>query len=297
MKSDRFAMKKLYSEYNNHKINLENLPRKFSFLPQVSEFGYITGCVGLPLAERIYFRNKLEFCLRISCSQEHLLHTINDVKYENTYPHCLVKPPLGSYRLKDITRRDVFYIIYPADKLAYFRKAGIIDDFLCWDIELTPAVSSLINILKEMINDSMVFGFSDQVDLRCIQLIHELVLIKKMKEKPLFFDQSNIKRIISYFNLHYCDNFSLDELIKLNGFSRSSFFRHWSKFYKVSPAKYMMNLRIEEAKRLLIETESSIDDVARLLKFCSTTYFCSIFKKLCGCSPLQFRIKKRIYLK
>ena len=181
--------------------------------------------------------------------------------------------------------------------LDYFKKTGVIDETMCWDIELTPTISHLIALLKEMINKPLEFGFADQADLRCLQLLEELVLFRKKKNSPQFFASENINRIVSYFNLHYCDNFPLDDLIEVNGFSRSSFFRNWAKYYDISPAKYMMQLRITEAKRLLSETNSSIEDIALILKFSSATYFCSVFKGMCNCTPLQYRNQKRSKLK
>ena len=291
------GMKKLYTEYSNHKVNLESLTREFSLFPRVLEYGYITGCDGLPLADRIFFQNKLEFCLRISCSKERLTHEINNVVYENSYPHFLIKPPLQSYCLTEIAQRDVFYILYAPETVEFFQKTGVMEESLCWDIELTPVVSNLVNILKEMMDQSATFGFADHADQRCLQLIQMLALMRQRKKAFRADEATGINRIVTYFNMHYCDNFSLDELIEVNGFSRSSFFRQWSKYFNVSPAKYMMNLRIDEAKRLLAETNSSVEEVALVLKFSSPTYFCSVFKALCGCTPLQYRSQKRICLK
>ena len=286
--------KEKYSEYHNHKINLEDQRRKFSVLPHVCEYGYITGCVGLPLADRIFFQNKLEFCLRISCCQDKLIHSINEKEYKTSFPHFLVKPPRGIYCLKEITQRDVFYILYPPEAMKYFQESGIITENLCWEVELTPLVSNLVNLLKEMMDHSATFGFADQVDLRCFQLVQELVLMNQKKESQQSSVPENINQIISYFHMHYSDNFSLEELIEVNGFSRSSFFRNWSRYYKISPAKYIMNLRINEAKRILAETNSSVEDIAMALKFSSATYFCAVFKNQCGCTPLQYRAQKRI---
>lgn len=290
-------MKTAYSEYNNRKVILENLPRQTSIFPQVREIGYITGCIGLPLADRIVFQDKLEFCIRIANSSEHLIHTVNEVKYDNTYPHCLIKTPLGTYRLQDIAIRDVFYIIYPSAMLDYFKKNGVIDNSLCWDIELTPTISHLIVSLKEMLEHPITFGMTDRFDQKCLQLIQELVLLKKSKDINNDLEQNKINQITAYFQVHYCDDFSLDELIEQNGFSRSSFFRNWAKYNKISPAKYITKLRIEEAKRILAETGSPVEDVAHMLKFSSVTYFCAAFKNVCGCTPLQYRMRKRITIK
>lgn len=290
-------MKTKYSEYSNHKIILTDKARHFSVLPQVIEYGYITGCAGVPFPGSMYFQNKLEFCIRISCSKDTLIHTVNGVTYKNSYPHCLIKPPLGEYHVPGTTLRDIFYILYPPEMFDFFKKTGIIDDTMCWDIELTPNIVHLITLLKEMMSTPLQTGFADQVDLRCLQLLEQLSLLRKKKDTFYPSSTENINHIISYFNMHYCDQFSLDELIEVNGFSRSSFFRYWRRYYKISPAKYMMQLRIAEAKRLLSETNSSIDEITLILKFNSPTYFCSVFKKLCNCTPLQYRKLKRTNIK
>ena len=48
-----------------------------------------------------------------------------------------------------------------------------------------------------------------------------------------------------------------------------------------------------EAVELLEETNENITNVALKVGFNSSNHFCKIFKKIMGCSPLQYKRKAR----
>ncbi len=50
-----------------------------------------------------------------------------------------------------------------------------------------------------------------------------------------------------------------------------------------------MQLKLEEAKRLLKTNDMTIDDIAFHLGFSNGNYFSKVFKKNCGISPSDFR--------
>lgn len=54
-------------------------------------------------------------------------------------------------------------------------------------------------------------------------------------------------------------------------------------------ANYIQECKIDEAKRLLEFGSLSITEISELLCFTNASYFCRIFKKWCGISPVQFR--------
>jgi len=53
-------------------------------------------------------------------------------------------------------------------------------------------------------------------------------------------------------------------------------------------------LAIERAKKLLLQESMSLHEVARKVGFCSTSYFCSVFKKKTNKSPRQYAAETRI---
>jgi two-component system response regulator YesN len=56
---------------------------------------------------------------------------------------------------------------------------------------------------------------------------------------------------------------------------------------------YLIELRIREAKRLLVQNEKRIYEVAALSGFKDVKYFGKMFKKGTGLTPLEYRKKHR----
>lgn len=74
-------------------------------------------------------------------------------------------------------------------------------------------------------------------------------------------------------------------------FSRSkSYISHkFKKIFGMSFSDYCNELRLEDAKRLLIGTDLPITDIAFASGFSDTSYFIKLFKAKHGTSPLRFR--------
>jgi AraC family transcriptional regulator len=68
---------------------------------------------------------------------------------------------------------------------------------------------------------------------------------------------------------------------------------HFSRLFKntlgVSPYQFVLNMKVDYAKNL-IKSKKSISDIAHALAFTDSAHFCNAFKKLTGCSPLQFNV-------
>ena len=58
--------------------------------------------------------------------------------------------------------------------------------------------------------------------------------------------------------------------------------------------EYINQLRIEEAKRLLISTSMSISEIASYVGYYNISYFSTVFHKLVGVSPFDWRNEKGI---
>ena len=57
----------------------------------------------------------------------------------------------------------------------------------------------------------------------------------------------------------------------------------------LSPIQLINNLRLEEARRLLIATDSAVEQVSQEAGFASSKYFSRIFREKFGCTPSRFR--------
>ena len=70
---------------------------------------------------------------------------------------------------------------------------------------------------------------------------------------------------------------------------------YFTKMFKetigTTPIEYINGLRINKAMRLLVETETSISDVAVKSGFSTPNYFNKIFKQYMGVTPLAYKKK------
>lgn len=61
-----------------------------------------------------------------------------------------------------------------------------------------------------------------------------------------------------------------------------------SRFHQ-TPMDYLIHYRIEQAKRLLTQTEASVTEIAFQAGFQSSAYFTKTFRTLQGMTPTAFR--------
>lgn len=96
--------------------------------------------------------------------------------------------------------------------------------------------------------------------------------------------------ILQYLN-EYHTNITLTDLTK--HFNRSA--SHISHLFKkengMSIRAYCNNLKLEDAKKLLLHTDSTVTETAFDVGFNDASYFICLFKKRFGLSPLQYRRK------
>ena len=76
------------------------------------------------------------------------------------------------------------------------------------------------------------------------------------------------------------------------GINRSHLFRLFERTYHYSVQHYILSLRFERAKELLLQTNYPISDIALGCGFSNPAHFTSLFTKHIGCSPRAYRKQK-----
>lgn len=71
--------------------------------------------------------------------------------------------------------------------------------------------------------------------------------------------------------------------------SKSTVYREFLKSYGLTPYQYVLNLKIDIAKSMLLRTNNTITEIAAKLAFADEFYFSNLFKKKTGFSPNTFR--------
>ena len=87
---------------------------------------------------------------------------------------------------------------------------------------------------------------------------------------------------------NYTSPITLEELAYLSGRSLSSFKRDFQSIYGETPAKWIREKRLSNARQMLQSSRMSVADVAYSLGFENPTHFSRIFKERFGSSPISF---------
>ena len=98
-----------------------------------------------------------------------------------------------------------------------------------------------------------------------------------------------LRQITDWMAEHLAEEFSLEQLAAQAGLSRFHFQRLFKSATGVSPSRYHINLRMNEARRLLRETKMSVVDVALEVGYANPSHFARLFRRETGLSPSDYR--------
>ncbi|MFF2090908.1 AraC family transcriptional regulator [Paenibacillus sp. NPDC058174] len=94
-------------------------------------------------------------------------------------------------------------------------------------------------------------------------------------------------------DLRYGEGLSVDELASLSGVSRYHLMRAFKERYGKSIVEYLTEVRLQQAKKLMLENGLPISDIAERVGFRSEPYFRTVFKKEVGIAPAVYLRNRR----
>lgn len=96
-------------------------------------------------------------------------------------------------------------------------------------------------------------------------------------------------KIIRYINEHYSQKLTIALLAEEFCLSESCLSKTFKRETGYNVGEFILNVRINEAKKLLSSTKLSVNKIAEKLGFSSANYFGLIFKQKVGISPLMYK--------
>jgi AraC-like DNA-binding protein len=149
--------------------------------------------------------------------------------------------------------------------------------------------SGICDVFEEIIAELQHknFGYK-QV---CIGLARKLFVKvrRSISEGELFAVSDELSYAVQYINRNYHEDLTLDEYAKMCGMSKFHFLREFKRIVGQTPLKYRNQIRIAHAEDMLKFTKKTVNIISDQLGFSSPEYFCEVFKKSKGLSPVEYR--------
>lgn len=126
----------------------------------------------------------------------------------------------------------------------------------------------------------------EAASFRLQQVVHMMEYRLEQQQQSIF---AKAKR---YLEEHFHENVSLETVAGHVGLSSYYFSKLFKERAGVTFIDYLTQLRVEEAKRLLVESGYSLKEICFEVGYRDPNYFSRVFKKTAGMTPSAFRRKQ-----
>lgn len=120
-----------------------------------------------------------------------------------------------------------------------------------------------------------------------VQLHRVLAVLAEHEEEPK--QNAAVAAAIEYMQQHMQETLSIGAVADYVNLSEYYFSRLFRRHTGCAPHAYLVQLRIAQARQMLLSSGGSIDDIAEGCGFHSTTNFIRSFRNHVGCTPKQYR--------
>ncbi len=224
---------------------------------------------------------------------------------------------LHLYNFRDVLSNP---LRYPLTEINNLSKAILKKDFITFDTIMQALMGQIANtvcdyafarttiytLIKSTINSlpSESDSLLNELQLCLTKLEHsdckaDLITLmenfyvgisRQIKTVTPLETQEKIDAAIAYINDHYDDiDFFLGNVAERFDISNNNLSQQFKRKFGVTPIKYVTSLRIEKAKKLLLETSLPVNDIAVQCGFLELTSFLRNFKSLTVVTPTQYR--------
>lgn len=130
-----------------------------------------------------------------------------------------------------------------------------------------------------------------------VYLTELLLILLRIREEPYMTDANVLRaeRLRNYIDTHYFEIANADDISQKLGISTRHINTIFKDQYQITPIKYLNEVRMEAAKRLLMETDKDIASICFEVGLEAISTFYRRFKEYTNFSPNHFRMKNKYY--
>lgn len=194
------------------------------------------------------------------------------------------------------------------------KMAALLDELFNFIYDHRVGKSLICNYLADLVNELSVllvsigesFNSENHVGEDILKSFHKCLKLEELMtwvlrlliyanacfaKKRICKEELIIDDVMRIINDEYADGIGLEVIAHRLGFSPNYLGDVFKKVQGKRFTEALTDCRMEKAKERIISSEDSIMDIAKAVGFCNASYFCTVFKKMHGISPMEFREK------
>ncbi|MBS4206581.1 response regulator [Bacillus sp. FJAT-50079] len=173
-----------------------------------------------------------------------------------------------------------------------------LDQFEYWRHEFLLMKSYLFKEIffeekSEAVDQQLYFPLNKEgrlsIDLLEKELVQNCKLFARDLAEELRKNHNIIFDIKRYIDNHFDEHLLLQSIADQFFVSREYISRKFKQEFGLNASNYIENIRIENAKVLLMNSELNISDVAYAVGYQDGRYFSKVFKKAVGVTPMKYK--------
>lgn len=179
-----------------------------------------------------------------------------------------------------------WYLIYHRTAFKRFQDCGLIDPQMpVWPIADPVSLHLHFSEFSALARVADPAWVVDRVD----RLAEQVILDTWLAPSAPWKTESRISVIAAGLREGLSKKWDFEHLAKKFGYSPTTFRRRWIETFGTPPARYLCQLRVAEACRLLVETSLRIKEISARTGFDDEFYFSRRFHLEIGQAPRDYR--------
>lgn len=141
-------------------------------------------------------------------------------------------------------------------------------------------------------------GFNAPIPKASHHLVADLLFLCDMERQIALRSKKTVDPLMQqaagYIHRHMFGEINMRSIASMLGIKQPQLTRRFQEAYGVGPVEYVTGLRLEEAKRLLLRTDDTLETIADRCGYESGSYFSRVFRAKVGLNPSVYRHNYRM---
>lgn len=139
--------------------------------------------------------------------------------------------------------------------------------------------------------DNKIAGYEKVLDGLTAVITHQIIrrLINVKALSNFVFEKFEIEKVLEFMHQKFGEKLTVGKMAKIAKMSESHFIRCFKKETGVSPMEYLIEIRLNKAKKLLVSETKSITEISLMCGYNSASHFSTSFIKHNKVSPSDYK--------